>query len=305
MNTDFGTYIKELVKKFSENGISTEEKSLQYGCQLVLAKGTDKAVLSVYNGKKGIKFVWNGKNAAFTQACKDILADGSSTGTNYCLLKDLPGFNGIWAGSDESGKGDFFGPLVVAAVACDEQSASRLFSLGVKDCKIVSDKDVLKLKDEICSAALAVSVLALTPKMYNYRYNQLKAAGQNLNHLLSSGHAAALTGVIGKCPGCGYALVDRFAVHNDITQRIHEKYSAVKVVQMPKAEADIAVAAASVLARAEFLRIMAELEVQAGMPLPKGGSDAATNCARMIAEKFGKESLVNFVKLHFANYKRI
>ena len=84
----------------------------------------DKAVLSVYNGKKGIKFVWNGKNAAFTQACKDILADESSTGTNYCLLKDLPGFNGIWAGSDESGKGDFFGPLVVAAVACDEKSAS-------------------------------------------------------------------------------------------------------------------------------------------------------------------------------------
>ena len=82
-----------------------------------------------------------------------------------CLLKDLPGFNGIWAGSDESGKGDFFGPLVVAAVACDEKSASRLFSLGVKDCKIVSDKDVLKMKDEICSAALAVSVLALTPKM--------------------------------------------------------------------------------------------------------------------------------------------
>ena len=207
----------------------------------------------------------------------------------------MPGFNGIWAGSDESGKGDFFGPLVVAAVACDEKSASRLFSLGVKDCKIVSDKDVLKMKDEICSAAL-------TPKMYNYRYNQLKAAGQNLNHLLSSGHAAALTGVIGKCPSCGYALVDRFAVHNDITQRIHEKYPAVKVVQMPKAEADIAVAAASVLARAEFLRIMAE---QAGIPLPKGGSDAATSCARIIAEKFGKESLANFVKLHFANYKRI
>lgn len=94
-------------------------------------------------------------------------------------------------------------------------------------------------------------------------------------------------------------------MHNDITQRIHEKYPAVKVVQMPKAEADIAVAAASVLARAKFLRIMAELEAQAGILLPKGGSDAATNCARMIAEKFGKESLANFVKLHFANYKRI
>ena len=86
MNTDFDAYIKNLVKKFSENGISAEEKSLQYGCQLVLAKGTDKAVLSVYNGKNGMKFVWNGKNAAFTQACKDILADGSSTGTTSVIL---------------------------------------------------------------------------------------------------------------------------------------------------------------------------------------------------------------------------
>ena len=173
MNTDFGSYIKELVKKFRENGISAEEKSLQYGCQLVLTKGADKVILSVYNGKKGIKFVWNGKNEAFTQSCKNILADSSSAEVNCFLLKDLPGFNGIWAGSDESGKGDFFGPLVVAAVACDEKSASRLFSLGVKDCKIVSDKDVLKMKDEICSAALAVSVLALTPKMYNYRRHWL------------------------------------------------------------------------------------------------------------------------------------
>ena len=61
------------------------------------------------------------QNASLSQACKDILADGSTTGTNYCLLKDLPEFNGIWVGSDESGKGDFFGPLVVAAVACDEK----------------------------------------------------------------------------------------------------------------------------------------------------------------------------------------
>ena len=94
-------------------------------------------------------------------------------------------------------------------------------------------------------------------------------------------------------------------MHNDITQRIHEKYPAVKVVQMPKAEADIAVAAASVLARAEFLRIMAELEAQAGIQLPKGGSDAATSCARIIAEKFWQRKPCKFVKLHFANYKRI
>lgn len=305
MNTDFKTYFAGLVKNFNARGIKTEEKDLQYGRQLVLTQGSDKSVLSVYNGKKGIKLVWTGKNAAFTDKCKSVLQIENSDSIDYCLLKNKPGFNGYWAGSDESGKGDFFGPLVVAAVACDEKSALQLFNLGVKDCKIVSDKDVLRLKDKICTAALGFSVLALTPKMYNYRYSQLKNAGQNLNHLLSSGHAAALGSVLEKCPQCGSVLVDRFAVHNDITQRIHQKYPAVKVLQMPKAEADIAVAAASVLARAEFLRIMAELEAQAGISLPKGGGEAATDCARLLAQKFGKDSLGNFVKLHFANYKRI
>ncbi len=305
MNTDFEAYIAGLAENFAANGISTEEKPLQYGRQLLLTSGAEKATLSVYNGKKGIKLVWSGKNAAFTEKCKNIMLAEDIKGTDYCLLKSMPGFKGIWAGSDESGKGDFFGPLVVAAVACDEKSAAKLFKLGVKDCKVVNDSEVLKLKDEICKASLSSSVLALTPKMYNYRYNQLKAAGQNLNHLLAGGHVAALSAVLDKCSGCNYALVDRFAVNNDITARIRMKYPSVNVVQMPKAEADIAVAAASVLARAEFLRIMQTLEAQAGIALPKGGGEAATECARMLAQKFGREKLDGFVKLHFANYKRL
>ena len=305
MSTDFKAYITGLVQNFANNGISAEEKDLQYGRQLVLTSGSDKTTLSVYNGKKGIKLVWSGKNVAFTDKCKSILMQEDAAGADYRLLKDFPDFQGIWAGSDESGKGDFIGPLVVAAVICDEKSAAQLFNLGVKDCKTVSDKDVLKLRSEIEKTALAASVLALTPKMYNYRYSQIKAAGQNLNHLLSSGHAAALCAALAKCPQCNYALVDRFAANNNIRGMVNAKFPQVNVVQMPKAEADIAVAAASVLARAEFLRIMSELEAQAGMPLPKGGGAAATDCARMLAQKLGKNALGNFVKLHFANYKRI
>lgn len=305
MSTDFKAYIAGLVQNFANNGISAEEKDLQYGRQLVLTSVSDKTTLSVYNGKKGIKLVWSGKNTDFTDKCKSVLMKEDAAGADYRLLKDFPNFQGIWAGSDESGKGDFIGPLVVAAVICDEKSAAQLFNLGVKDCKTVSDKDVLKLRTEIEKTALATSVLALTPKMYNYRYSQIKAAGKNLNHLLSSGHAVALCAALAKCPQCNYALVDRFAANNNIRGMVNAKFPQVNVVQMPKAEADIAVAAASVLARAEFLRIMAELEAEAGMPLPKGGGPAATDCARMLAQKLGKDALGNFVKLHFANYKRI
>lgn len=76
--------------------------------------------------------------------------------------------------------------------------------------------------------------------------------------------------------------------------------------QQTKAESDLAVAAASVLARAKFLRSMEELALLAGEDeLPKGGGDLATDCAKRIAERLGKEELNKFVKCHFANYSRI
>ena len=38
-------------------------------------------------------------------------------------------------GTDESGKGDFFGPLVIAGVLVDEKNAQHFLNLGIKDSK--------------------------------------------------------------------------------------------------------------------------------------------------------------------------
>ena len=63
-------------------------------------------------------------------------------GNDYTLLRNCADFKGIWAGSDESGKGDFFGPLVVAAVLVDITTAEKLVRLGVRDYKLINDKEV-------------------------------------------------------------------------------------------------------------------------------------------------------------------
>lgn len=317
MNNDFAAYIDNLKKQIKsfDTGLTIAEKKLQYGVQLTVTGADSKVVLSIYNGKKGLKLVWGGAvselrsrlEAALTgKGVADTAVDGAVAGNDYTLLRNCADFKGIWAGSDESGKGDFFGPLVVAAVLVDITTAEKLVSLGVRDCKLIHDKEVLRLAELISEVAPINTVLALKPEMYNFRYQQMRADGKNLNHLLSNGHIAVLRNVLRQCPQCNYALVDQFTASNDIRSSLQQEFPAVNIVQQHRAEADIAVAAASVLARAKFLEIMQELAEQVGRSeLPKGGSDAATACARELLKELGRSALERLVKVHFANYKKI
>lgn len=319
MNSDFTAYIDNLKKQIQnfDPELTIAEKQLQYGLQLTVTGCQGKVVLSIYNGKKGIKLVWGGADVQLKEQLETALTGKSKVyatggtlrsvaGNDYTLLRNCADFKGIWAGSDESGKGDFFGPLVVAAVLVDIATAEKLVALGVKDCKVINDKEVLRLAVLITEVAPVNTVLALKPEMYNYRYRQLRAEGKNLNHLLSSGHVAVLCNVLRQCPQCNYALVDQFAASNDIRSSVQQEFPAVNVVQQHRAEADIAVAAASVLARAKFLEVMHDLSEQVGRSeLPKGGSDAATACARELAQELGRSALEQLVKVHFANYKKI
>lgn len=319
MSNDFAAYIDNLKKKILnfDSEITIAEKELQYGLQLTVTSDKGKVILSVYNGKKGIKQVWGGAASVFKEQLeaavtgKEISQNGDVLkfpgGNDYTLLRNCADFKGIWAGSDESGKGDFFGPLVVAAVLIDDiKTAEKLVALGVKDCKLINDKEVLRLAELITETAPIHTVLALKPEMYNYRYRQLRAEGKNLNHLLSNGHIAVLRNVLRRCEQCNYALVDQFTVSNDIRSVLQLEFPNVNVVQQHRAEADIAVAAASVLARAKFLEIMQQLAVQVGRnELPKGGSENATVCARELAQELGRSALEQLVKVHFTNYKKI
>ena len=222
------------------------------------------------------------------------------------LLAQESGFDGVWMGSDESGKGDYFGPLVVAAVCLDRDGAEKLIASGVKDCKALADKKILALAELIEKNALASSVLIMKPQAYNMRYEQVKRAAGTLNVLLSYGHVAALRQALQKYPACRWAIVDQFAKNDRITPGIREFCPDMQVIQRPRAEEDIAVAAASVLARAAFVRTMEQLAAEAGVEkLPKGGGEAATRLAQKLAREQGREALSRFVKLHFANTRKI
>lgn len=279
------------------------EKEIAYGYQFTVVRGQEKATVTAYNGKKGRKIVLGGSTSSALYGLLDAKLNGAAAVEE----KNIGGSTAfeVWAGSDESGKGDFFGPLVVAAVAVDSGTAAKLKSAGVKDCKLLTDKKILELESAIMDNVIDYSVLQLKPAAYNLRYEQVAAAGGNLNRLLGLGHIAALSKVLEKHPECGAALIDQFTPSNEVIDALKKKFPQVYFAQQPKAESNLAVAAASVLARAAFLRCMEELAEAAQLELPKGGGEAATKCAKILAGRSGKAALRDYVKLHFANYKKI
>lgn len=290
----FKEFVDDLRIKFQKIATVTAEKEISYGHQLTCERDGERALVSVYYNKKNqFRIVWpTNKN----QLCLDLMAEVG------VLANRDEDFNNIWAGSDESGKGDFFGPLVVAAVVLNKEIATELLLAGVKDCKEMTDKKVLELEPFVIEKALAFSVLELTPKQYNYRYTQLK----NLNTLNASVHFHALKDVLEQVPEAEGALIDQFLNTDIIIRELHKIFPEKKFLQRPKAEENTAVAAASLLARARFLHSMDLLAKKAGLnSLPKGSGPVQAGVAREISNKFGKDILVKFVKTHFSTYKDI
>lgn len=297
----FSAYLAEAKAKLAAELPIAAEKKINYGYQYTVKLAEAKLTLNIYNGKKGLNIVYSGDSALAERAAALLEGRKAQAAAPATFVTD-----GLWAGSDESGKGDFFGSLVVAAVVVDNTTADKLRAAGVKDCKLLTDKKILELEAIIKASVVDYSVLELKPRVYNLRYEQVAAQGGKLNQLLGYGHVAALSKVLEKHEDCHSALIDQFTTSMVNIRALKQRFPQCDVRQQPKAESNLAVAAASVLARAQFLHTMAALAAEAGVQeLPKGGGAQATACARELAAKYGKEALRNYVKLHFANYQRV
>ena len=202
------------------------------------------------------------------------------------------------AGMDESGKGDFFGPLVIACCYTEGETARRLLKAGVADSKTIgTDRKIAELAELIKrEIAGKFNIITLVPETYNRLY----ASIGNLNRLLAWGHAKTLENVLEKVPSCPRAISDQFAKSEQtVRNALQVRGRQIELIQHPKAEADVAVAAASILARDEFVRRMKELSDKAGMPLPKGVSAQVLETARKLVQTLGAEELPKFAKMHF------
>ena len=219
------------------------------------------------------------------------------------------------AGSDESGKGDYFGPLVVCCAYTDEALSDEMVKLGVRDCKQMSDKSVLTVGAKI-RALLGPSGYAVV-KLGPAAYNRLYAKIRNINRMLAWAHGTAIEELLTKRQGCGRVVVDQFApTEATIRRALKERGKKAVVEQRHKAESDIAVAAASVIARELFLRSMADMTTEVFGPPPADGSAApkvpagssdprVAGLAAEMVRKNGATWLMNHCKVHFKTTDKV
>jgi ribonuclease HIII len=304
----------------------TGVRPIDYGLQLAVSDGSKLVNVNVYGGRKGISTVVNGAPGTALYAAlvrmveaRPRLASGFAPSASpgrparHSKARTFP--PGPWIGSDESGKGDYFGPLVAAAVFVSPEQENELRSAGVRDSKLLTDamaRQVAAAVRRVCDGRFAEEVIP--PAEYNALYEQFKARNENLNHLLAWGHVHVLEPLLasGGFPISAVTVIaDQFANERYVRERLHQALDSrdlpmPRLVQTPGAEANVAVAAASILARDRFLCWLEEASSQHGIKLPKGGSNPAIiAAARHVVQRYGAGELANVAKLHFVTTGRV
>ncbi len=222
----------------------------------------------------------------------------SSKSINNTNILPLP-----HAGIDESGKGDFFGPLVIACAYVDETDELALQKLGVQDSKnIKSDIKMHKMSLGIRDILYGkYAIISIGNEAYNKMYENI----DNLNKLLAWGHSRALENLLKKVPHCDSVIADKFGNNTLIKRALMEQGKKVRLVQETKAERDIAVAAASILARDEFVQKLKTLGNLHKMELPKGCSQKVEKVVAQLLKRDGEDKFAQYAKLHFKTLNKV
>jgi ribonuclease HIII len=283
--------------------ISSDLKPIDYGVQFKVSRSGWNGIFRIYANKKGqIRFDYSQiKDPIYKNALLGIV-EGVETVSNSSDMLSNVAENERFVpiiGTDESGKGDYFGPLVAAGVYVDPRTKPLLTQLGVRDSKKITDSSIKELATSIRQiCANRFSIIEISPDAYNNLYDSFRKEGKNLNTLLAWAHAKAIEEVLSRVD-CDYALSDKFADEKYILSKLQERGKKIHLRQEHKAENNIAVAAASVLARARFLEKLAKLSSEYQTPLPKGASDAVVEQARNLVTSHGSGVLRKVAKLHF------
>ena len=196
-------------------------------------------------------------------------------------------------GIDESGKGDFFGPLCIAGVFAKEEEIAKLKELGVKDSKTLSHSSIVKI-----AAKIRQDYIHHVVKINPIKYNQLIVQFGNLNRLLAWGHATVIEQLVTETT-CRRVIVDQFGDEQLVLSALKRKHLELDLKQAHRAEEDLVVAAASILARWAFTDGIEKMEQEFKLPFPKGASQKTILAGKEFVKRFGRDHLNQVAKIHF------
>ncbi len=304
-------------------------KEINYGLQFMVNFQGESELIRIFESKKKgtrvdlsqvkddevLELISKAESAARKTIRKNETSSGDSTDGGTGDQADLgpedrtgvePGNTGAGLdgydqliGVDESGKGDYFGPLVIAGVYLDKKMAEKLAGYGVSDSKNLTDKRIKKL-----AARIKKSCIYSVVTIKNPRYNQLHKKIGNLNKILAWGHARIIENLLDEVD-CDKALSDKFAKKYLIENALMEKGKEIELEQRVRAESNLAVAAASILARAEFVSMLQQLSDKYEIELPKGAANHIIDVGQEFVKKHGQEELNQVAKLHFKTTDKI
>ncbi len=287
--------LNNLLEKRGEYLLSPIDKKL-YNFEFTVDDTIAKLKVQIYFGKKGVRTVLQGNNETILfQELNELVSEQQE----LMFPKEKISEPKTYVGTDESGKGDYFGPLVVAAVYVDNFLKDKFLKIGVKDSKLLSDYQIDKMAPRIIELLdNKFSIIKITPKKYNELYPKFG----NLNVMLNWAHSKAIEEVYNSII-FPTVITDKF-MKKDFNAPIKLKNLGVEFIQFTKGERYTAVAAASILARATFNNWFKKHKND-NFDLPKGNSDAVIQAAKGLKSIVGTEKMENFVKLHFKTSQKI
>jgi ribonuclease HIII len=276
-------------------------KVINYGLQFQIEKSGWTGMIRIYQNKQGkVKTDFSQLDSSdLSELVKKICSNQNEPNTKTLEVVNLSDLELPIMGSDESGKGDYFGPLVCACVYVDKEISIQLSALGVRDSKTLSDQknsDIARQIERICLDKFVV--IEISPEKYNQIYTDLRKQNKSLNDLLAWAHAKSIEELLSKVE-CTRAVVDKFANEKILLKNLKEKGKKIEIIQVPKAESYVAVAAASVLARDRFVKKLEKIGSLYNKKLPKGASKNVIAVAEQLVSEHGSQILDKIAKIHF------
>jgi ribonuclease HIII len=282
----------------NENFHVSEPVKNEYSYQISIKEDKEKISLHVFFGKKGNKVLLQGnKELKLYKKVNDLIFGEKFISDDKPELE--PSYPYI--GTDESGKGDYFGPLVVAGAYLTPETGKYLKSLGIRDSKELSDSQIKQLAAEIKNVKeIVFDVVLISPEKYNQLYERMG----NLNRLMGWAHSRVIENLLVKCDA-GEVISDKFGNEKIILDALQQRGRSINLTQLTKAEKFTAVAAASILARESVVKWFKVQSKKFKLEIPKGSSTEVEGAAKYLFKKHGEEVIKKLVKFHFKTSNKV
>ncbi len=299
------TIINNLRDRLEIEGRNISIEAIQYGVKVTVFENGDQAAGNLYYSAKKRRTSWV-PHPKSEEYLAELLQEELNQYLSDAKTKkslNLPSFD-TWIGTDETGKGDLFGPMVIGGFVADKEIEKELLEMGVRDSKDLTASRIQALAGEIERRwPDRISIIKIYPEKYNEMYPDFMAHG-GINGLLGWGHAKAITTLVDAGTDVDGYVIDKFGGENRLTRYLPDRIDRKKIFMRTKAEADMAVAAGAILARAVYDDALNAMEDDIGLRPHAGSGSPAVNDLKDLAV-LNRDKLHKYVKMHFSPVKKL